>query len=218
MTLTPILIGILIISVTFLMRAEFTKRKGQIYFFKPLSTLLIIALIILSFFISDLAISYKASILAGMLFCLGGDIALMFDSKKAFLLGLVLFLIGHIVYTITLILHNGFLADSILTPVIITLAGIALYVFLYSGLEGMKLPVLFYLVVISLMLNCALQTYRSEFFNTTQAWHLATGATLFYISDVILAISKFKIPFRYHRISLVFYFSGQLFIALSTQF
>ena len=41
------------------------------------------------------------------------------------------------------------------------------------------------------------------------------GALLFYFSDVILAANKFWKPWRYNRISLVFYYSGQLLIALS---
>jgi uncharacterized membrane protein YhhN len=218
MTPVPILVGILILTVTFLIRAEFAEKKLQIYILKPVSTLLIVTLIILSFFIHDQGFAYKVTILVGMLFCLGGDIALMFDSSKAFMVGLVLFLTGHIVYTVSLVLHNGFLFDGFLTPLIVGLISSALFVFLYSSLDKMKLPVLFYVVVISFMLSSALLSYRSEFFNTTQAWHLASGATLFYVSDVILAINKFKLPFRLHRISLAFYFSGQALIALSTHY
>ncbi len=214
----PILIGVLIITVSLLIRAEFADNKRQIYIFKPISTLLIIIVIINSFFANSVGQFYKQTILLGMVLSMGGDVALMFESRKAFLSGLVLFLLGHIAYTVTLVYHNGFLINGVLIPLIIGLVGLAFFAYLYSGLKNMKLPVLFYILVISLMLNSALLSYRSDFFNTTQAWQLATGATLFYLSDVVLAINKFKIPFRLNRLSLIAYFSGQLFIALSTHY
>lgn len=214
----PVLIGLLMISVTLLLRAEFAENKKQIYFFKPFSTLLIIVLIVLSFFLNDRGFAFKLTILLGMIFSFGGDIALMFDSKKAFMAGLVLFLIGHVVYAATLVYHNGFLINGALIPLIVGITGLAFFAFLYSSLEKMKLPVLFYIIVISFMLNSALLSYQSDFFNSTQAWQLACGATLFYLSDVVLAINKFKYPFRLNRLSLTLYFSGQLLIGLSTHY
>jgi hypothetical protein len=47
---------------------------------------------------------------------------------------------------------------------------------------------------------------------------IATGAVLFYISDIILAASRFWRPWRYHRLSLAFYYSGQLLIALAASY
>ena len=41
------------------------------------------------------------------------------------------------------------------------------------------------------------------------------GALLFYASDLILAANRFWRPWQYNRISLGFYYSGQLLIALS---
>jgi hypothetical protein len=38
------------------------------------------------------------------------------------------------------------------------------------------------------------------------------GAALFYISDVILAANRFWKPWEYNRISLGFYYGGQLLI------
>ena len=216
MGIITVLIGFLIIVVTFLIRAEFAGEKTKIFILKPLSTLIIIGVISLSFFVNDLSILYKSAILLGMLFCLGGDIALMFDSQRAFLIGLVLFLLGHIVYTIALISFNGFLFMGWESTTIITVLSSLIFFYLYSGLEKMKIPVLFYVVIISLMLNSGILTHQANFFSSTQAWHLAIGASLFYISDVILAVNKFKFPFAFNRFSLVFYFSGQLFIALST--
>ena len=91
-----------------------------------------------------------------------------------------------------------------------------MYAYLYSGLAGMKIPVLFYILVISFMLNSAITAFYSEFFNVFQAMALTIGAALFYISDVILAVNRFKKPLRFNRFSLAFYYSGQFLIAAST--
>ncbi len=218
MAITSIITGCLIITVTCLIRAEFKGNKQQIYVLKPISTLLIIATIVLSFFLDSGSTSYKTAILFGMLFCFGGDIALMFDSNKSFRIGLVLFLTGHVFYAVTLAVFSGFLFFDPLPSLTIILLGLLLFKYLFPGLEGMKVSVLCYMIVISFMLNAALLTFHSDFFNTTQAWYLAIGAALFYISDVILAVNRFRLPFRYNRISLAFYFSGQLLIALSTHY
>jgi uncharacterized membrane protein YhhN len=98
------------------------------------------------------------------------------------------------------------------------LISLAIFILIYPGLGKMKIPAFFYMAIITLMVNCALLTVSIESFNPTQAGHLAAGAILFYVSDVILAVNKFRFPFKLHRISLAFYFSGQLLIALSTHY
>ena len=47
---------------------------------------------------------------------------------------------------------------------------------------------------------------------------VAGGAVLFYISDVILAANRFWRSLRYDRISLAFYYGGQLLLALSASY
>ncbi|MBT4265649.1 MAG: lysoplasmalogenase [Deltaproteobacteria bacterium] len=207
---------LLLITVSMLIRAEFKENHQQRVIFKPLSTTLLVVIILISMLFDDGNLPFKAAILLGMIFCFGGDVALMYDSKKAFLIGLVLFLIGHIVYGVTLVIYNGFVFKGYLSIAVVVLVGLPIFAYLYSGLGGMKIPVICYMVVISLMLNSALLTFESPFFNSSQAWLLAVGAALFYLSDIVLAINKFKKPFELNRLSLYLYYAGQLGIALST--
>lgn len=218
MALTSILTGLLILTVTLLIRAEFRGAQNQIYFFKPVSTIIITVVIILSFFLDSQGYGYKTAILIAMIFCLGGDIALMFESEKAFKIGLVLFLIGHIFYGGALTYFNDFALVDPLYTIAVVLIGVPIFYFLYPGLEKLKVPVIVYMIVISFMMNSALLTFNSAYFNGLQAWLLALGAGLFYLSDVMLAINKFRFPFKLNRFSLVFYFGGQLLLALSTHY
>ena len=43
---------------------------------------------------------YAAFVVTGLVFCLGGDVFLALPQKKAFTLGLVSFLVGHVFYVI----------------------------------------------------------------------------------------------------------------------
>ena len=83
------------------------------------------------------------------------------------------------------------------------------------GLGSMKIPVIVYIVIISVMVVLAVSTFTGSAFTTGQAWLIFIGASLFYISDVILAANRFWKSFKYHRISLAFYYAGQCLIALA---
>jgi uncharacterized membrane protein YhhN len=97
------------------------------------------------------------------------------------------------------------------------LLALALAIFLYlkPGLGEMKVPVVFYILIISFMVNRAVSVSFGDFFTPVQAIVIAAGAVLFYISDVILAAARFRTQWRYNRISLAFYYSGQACLALS---
>lgn len=214
-----LLIFFLTLFVTLLIRAAFAGNQKQVYIFKPLSTTLVIILAALSIFVPDeYNLNYTLAIILGLLFSFGGDVALMFKSKRAFMIGLVLFLIAHVVYSIVFTVYSGFVKWDLISALILILLAIIIYCYLYSGLGKMRFPVLIYILGISFMMNRAISTFSGNFFNNTQALFISIGAGLFYISDLILAINKFKKPFKYHRFSLAVYYSGQLFIALSTGF
>jgi len=212
-------IPILIITAFFLIRAEMLKKRQQIYILKPISTLLVIAVASLSFLEPAQNRTYATIILMGLLLCFGGDMALMFqENRKAFIVGLVLFLLGHIAYTVAFALLGRSSAWDILSALVLLAMGIGFYNLLKPNLGTMRIPVIAYLIVISVMVNRAVSTLASPLFGGGQAIMVVTGAVLFYISDVILAAARFWKPWKYHRISLAFYYSGQLLIALAASY
>lgn len=216
MIIYSIATGLTAILVFLLIRAEFAENKKQIYLLKPLSTIFVIGIACLSFIMSNnYNLFYSIFIILALIFSLGGDIALMFTSKKAFIIGLILFLLAHIVYTFIFTYFNHLHKSDLLTGILLLILAGSIYYYLYSGLDKMKLPVLIYILVISFMMQRSVSVFWSSFFNMGQMFLISIGAGLFIISDIMLAVNKFKKPLRNHRISLLFYYSGQMLFALS---
>lgn len=213
---TLYLVPVLVIAVFFLIRAQLLEKRRQVLFLKPAATLLVIVIALLSFMEPTYNPTYSVGVLVGLVLSLGGDVALMFDDdQRAFALGLVLFLLAHIAYIVVFTLLGRFSGWDAVTAIALLAAGIGFYSLIQANLGSMRLPVIAYMVVISVMVNRAFSTLASPHFSTGQATMVASGAVLFYLSDMILAANRFWRPWKYERTSLAFYYSGQLLIALA---
>jgi uncharacterized membrane protein YhhN len=201
-----------------LVRAEFRGNKQEVYIVKPLSTLLVIAVALLSLLEPNAQPSFTLWVTLGLLFSLGGDVALMFESNKAFLMGLILFLLAHVIYCIAFTLPNGFHAQDMITGALLLAFAVVVFLYLRPGLGSMQGPVIVYILIICLMVNRAASAFVGDAFTTTQAWLLTVGAILFLLSDLVLAINRFRHPFEANRLGLFLYYGGQLLIALSASF
>jgi uncharacterized membrane protein YhhN len=208
----------LVVDVFFLIRAELAQRRRQIYVLKPLATLLVVVTALLSLLGPTRSMTYSIGVLVGLLLSMGGDVALMFSDRKAFTVGLVLFLLAHVAYTVTFTLLNSFKGPDVFTALVLLIAGVGFYALIKRGLGAMKGPVLVYMLVISLMVNRALSTLWAPAFRNVQVWMIVSGAVLFYISDIMLALDRFWQPWKYTRLSLAFYYAGQVLIALSASY
>jgi len=211
-------IPFLAVFVFLTIRAQLLKKQKQVYVFKPLSTLLVIIALCLAFLDPDQNLYYTLGILIGLIFSLGGDIALMFDNKRAFASGLALFLLAHIIYIVTFSLLSPFSSWEYAAMAVLAAAGFLFYRLIRSGLGKLKGPVIVYIFIISLMVSRAFSTLFSPNFNEKQGLMIFFGALLFYLSDMILAANRFWRPWKYNRISLLFYYSGQLLLALAASY
>ncbi len=220
MVKTAVLLApLLVAAVSILIAAEFAGRRRLVYVSKPLSTLLVIAAAALALREPAQNPTYTVGVLVGLVLSLGGDVALMFqESRKAFLAGLVLFLLAHVAYTVVFAALGRSSGWDILSAAVLVAAGVGLYALIGPNLGAMRGPVIVYMLVISLMVNRAVSTLASPAFGPAQAAMVASGAVLFYVSDVILAAARFWKPWRYHRISLAFYYAGQFLIALAASY
>jgi uncharacterized membrane protein YhhN len=208
--------SLLAVTVALLIRAEILGLKPQIYALKPVSTLLVIGVAALSLTQPVYNASYSCWILLGLGLCFGGDLALMFqDRRKPFMVGLVLFLLGHVAYTTAFTLLGVASSRTLLAGLVLLAAGLAFYRLISARLGSMRLAVILYFLIISLMVMQATSLLDGAQFSRAQALMVIGGAFLFYVSDVMLAANRFWRPWKYNRTSLAFYYGGQLLIALA---
>jgi uncharacterized membrane protein YhhN len=224
----PLLYGTLFL----LLRAErqVPRDERQLWIWKPLTTLGVIAVAALAFARPQgtTDTTYTVLVLGGLLLSLAGDLLLIpQENARAFLLGLVAFLCAHLIYIAAFIYLQVAFLDRIHWPgelvdgVALVVVGVAVYRYLRPGLGGMRLPVIGYVVAISVMVHRALGVAWVHPGPRTQPLLIALGALLFYVSDAILAVNKFRMDGQmanYRLYNLSTYYTGQLLIALSTWF
>lgn len=142
----------------------------------------------------------KNILLGALLFSWIGDVVLLFEGigEIYFILGLVAFLISHIIYCVvfnkqikTIRINKAFLFSG---SIVILIYLIGMLSALLPTLGDLKIPVIVYASVISLMLFFA--------FSGLLTWEkpgnqfVFIGAVVFILSDSILAVDKFYNPIQ----------------------
>lgn len=168
------------------------------YIVKPLIT---ISLMLFLVYHSQLRGRFAKRIFGGLLFGLFGDCFLMFVhvNPSFFMFGLVSFLIGHLFYITAFYLDYSWnpRIEKKYTRWALAIFGLfcfGFYIYLRPYLAEMKIPVMVYAFVISLMGIMAVN--RKGRVNTLSYSLIFYGAVLFIISDLILAFNRFVIPFE----------------------
>ena len=157
----------------------------------------------------------KKWVLLALFFSWAGDVLLMFQPKDDlfFLLGLSAFLLAHIFYIV--FFHQLRMQENIKSNPWLLLLVVIYYAVLISWLSPwlgtMKIPVRIYGIVISFMLMLALHLLSLK--DKRSGGCLAVGALLFVLSDSVLAINKFYLPFEAAGIIIMLtYGAAQFFI------
>jgi uncharacterized membrane protein YhhN len=196
--------------------AVLTKRKWLEYIAKPgVMIVLLIWLFQVSGFQGSLV--YFA---LGLGFSMAGDIFLMLP-REQFIAGLISFLLAHIFYIIGFIQTPiGFNLPGLVVAVIVALVFLRIYRRIAAGLDSsgsssLKIPVLIYSLVISVMLFLALRTMTGDTWQPGPSLLVSAGALLFFLSDTLLAWNKFVEPRRQGRfISIIPYHLGQILLTV----
>ena len=164
---------------------------------------------------------YYASKIRKIVFGLGlsmvGDAYLVYPSM--FVFGLIAFLLAQVFYFFSF--AEDLLIDHIRTPELVLLSVIAivslvLYVYTTKCLScGLKIASLFYTTIVSLMLWTAL--LQPMKFYTPAAMAGGIGALLFYTSDTMLGINKWRrrLPAS-DLLIMATYYAAQYLICYST--
>lgn len=180
------------------------------FVFKPLTTSLIIMTALV---LPDAVPSpYKVLIVAGLTWSLAGDLFLM-QVEDRFVLGLLSFLVAHILYVLAFALNGPWSAPGFLLVYLII--GAAVLTILWRYLGSHRVAVLVY---VGFLLAMGWQAGgRWESLRTVGAALAALGAFLFMLSDGVLALNRFRLSVRHgDAVVLGAYFAGQWLIALST--
>lgn len=186
------------------------RRRWQIYVFKPLATLLILALALLQ---PPAHATYQWAIAAGLLFSTAGDVFLMLPRDR-FVAGLASFLIAHLCYAWAFGMGVPFAATTAFWLAYFAAGGVVLAL-IWPGLKpALRAPVAVYVVVIAAMASLAAERWHA--LGSVAALAATVGAGLFVVSDGVLAVNRFRRPFHAARaLTLATYWAAQLLIALS---
>ena len=207
---------ILIVAAVLLIWLLYYEKQNNSKRILPVKTALSCLFILTALVQPHLNSHYTLFVIIGLVFCLGGDVFLALPQKSMFLFGLVSFLIGHVFYVV------AFAAVGSVNPMaavglLLTIGvSIGVYVWLKPHLGSMKVPVIFYILVISAMLICAWSILGETSLAGNGRLLVFIGALSFYLSDLFVARNRFlKDEFLNRLIGLPLYFGGQFLIAFS---
>jgi uncharacterized membrane protein YhhN len=155
-------------------------------------------------------------VLAGLILCLVGDVLLGLSGKKAFLAGLVAFLLGHVAYASAFFALGRPGAATGLGAALAVIVSSRVFVWLKPHLGKMLMPVLAYVMVITVMVIAAFTLMGTAEISPLGRGLATAGALLFYVSDLFVARQRFVEPGRVNGlVGLPTYYVGQFLIALS---
>lgn len=169
--------------------AEVAGLRGLHYVFKPLTTLLIVAMALrLS---STGPAGYRRLIVIGLLLSTLGDVFLMlpFDG---FVFGLGSFLLAHIAYLVALRKRGGWWRVRWPLPAYAIVASLV-FAKLWPGLpDELRVPVIVYVIALAGMAAQAASVWREH--RSAATCVAAVGGAFFVASDAVLALDRFSAP------------------------
>lgn len=197
------------VSAGLAISGKYKKQKFIHYAFKPLTMVLIISLAWERTLSSPS--SYGYLVISGLCLSLLGDIFLMLP-KNRFRPGLVAFLAAHVLYIFAL--SQGIQLRSYFVLVPLLLLGAIIYAVIFKNIRRLRVPVLVYVLVLSLLAWVAINRHLT--FANGGSLLVMLGGLLFFVSDSALAVNRFRKKFWLAEILILSaYFAAQLCFALS---
>lgn len=186
-----------------LLVAEWRDSQGGRMGIKPLASAGFVAAALAQ---GATASSYGQALLAALVFSWLGDVLLIPRSRRAFRAGILAFLLGHLAF-VAAFLHRGVdlrIAGAALAAALLAATVVGRWLLPRVPPE-LKLAVIAYIAVISIMVASALGTGRAP---------IALGAAAFYLSDLCVARDRFVAPGFVNRLwGLPLYYGAQLVLA-----
>ncbi|MEE4609412.1 MAG: lysoplasmalogenase [Desulfobacteraceae bacterium] len=195
----------------------FFERRQRRTFYLPLKTVVSLLFIAAALVQPRPLTSYFHFLMAGLVCCLAGDVLLALPGQKAFRLGLVAFLLGHLAYVLAFV---RFSSPRGVVFWAATVAVLAVSAFVFRWLEPflgrMRGAVLAYVAAISTMLIAALAVAGNAGLAPSGRALVLLGAICFYLSDLFVARHRFvALGFANRLYGLPLYYIGQFLLAFS---
>ncbi|WP_298772297.1 lysoplasmalogenase [uncultured Fibrobacter sp.] len=170
--------------------------------------------------------AYSAMILVALIFGFLGDFFLSYNNEKYFLYGVMLFAIGHIVYSCVFLFSGESKAADYIIAVLImsTVLYLPVLYLIKVKIDLKKIEAAFLVYASVLVFSFVCGFLRGILMikngNTFQGLCVITGSVLFITSDVILGLNHggVKLPKLFRHAVSYTYFPAQTLFALSIYF
>jgi uncharacterized membrane protein YhhN len=202
--------AVLIAGALAIAGAELPVRPLTVIF-KPLTTILLLLVV------GKPGSRFAWAIVAGVLFSLVGDVALLSNSDMAFVIGLSGFLLAHVSYVIANVMVARWSRHVVVVAVLAIIASVTILSLARASSVAIRVATIFYGTAITSMVVSASATVGGRL---PVAWArlAAIGAVLFYISDSSLALDRFHEPIPHVAyLTMGVYWLGQIGIALAAR-
>jgi uncharacterized membrane protein YhhN len=197
-----------VVAVVGLLFSEYRGSRSGVWIAKPLASTGFIAVALAA---GALETPYGLTVLVALVLCWVGDVFLIPKGASAlFLVGLVSFLLGHVAFAVAFTLRGldplwlAVAAVLVLPPALVVLRWLRPHL-----PDRMRVPVLAYVAVISLMVVTAVGAAA-----LTGRAAIGVGAICFYLSDLHVARHRFVSQTFWNKSwGLPLYYGAQLILA-----
>ncbi|MEO8843347.1 MAG: lysoplasmalogenase [Kofleriaceae bacterium] len=206
-------------ALAVLVLGEYLDNDRLRFTAKPLASLAFVLVGVFALSHDSSIEEFEIATLVGLVLGALGDVALL--SEHGFLAGLGSFLLGHLAYVVavgTYLPVRAWLAATGPYAAIPAIIGLVALAYLWPKLGKLRVPVIFYVLVIITMVISAIALLRTDVFDMHRNRRelFAVGAVLFFISDLAVARDKFVAKGFANRVwGLPVYYGAQLLIAWS---
>jgi len=212
--LIPVPVSIVLIVLYLIARNRNDLKRTAII--QPLTTLVSLVVVGLSFLSPRVSPGYATWILVGMGLCFIADIFnIDMDNDKILFAAIGVFILAYLEYAITYTKFNGgFQREDIYVGILFILIYILLMRLYWNGLGKYKLPVMIYGLVMPFMVTRAISTLFGGRFSIASALLLTIGSIMLFLGDAEYGLHRFRKPAKF-SVGPICYAGGQLLIALS---
>ncbi len=198
------------LSLALVLLGERLGKRALVWVFKPLASAGFIGGAVAA---GAFETAYGHAVFLALAWSMAGDILLIpRHSRPVFAFGIMAFLISHLGYAVAFRVRGLEPTAGLVAGVAAAAVAWVVWRWLRAHLpRGMRVPVLAYIIVISLMVAAAFASYGDR-----PHWVVLAASLMFYLSDLAVARQRFVAEaFANRLVGLPLYYGGQCLFAAS---